>query len=100
MPAGGRGSRARADLVGRPRTNGKLALLAAAGKHADRQEFVALTGPHDRLERLTMAPRSCNQPSAAPALASARSIFESSNSRSKAPRTPIVAGATSPKPGL
>jgi hypothetical protein len=47
-------------LLHGPRTNGKLGLLAAAVKHADRQEVVALTGPHDRPraadERLVQKP--------------------------------------------
>lgn len=53
-----------------PRTNGKPALLAAAGKQADRQEVVAQTGPHDRLERLTNDPHR-NPPCSSPPHAAA-----------------------------
>lgn len=82
------------------RTNGKLALLVAAGKQADRQEVVALTRPHDRLERLTNDPYR-NPPCSSPPRAAAIITPRRARSRATSTRTvfPILAGPSKLQPG-
>jgi hypothetical protein len=88
-------------LLDGPRTNGKLALLVATRKHADPQEVVALTGPHDRLERLTNDPYRNPPCSSLPRAAATNHTRSRARSRAASTRTvfpsrPLEA-ATSPR---